>query len=146
MVPLPGEYSECKIQLPTVATEAVARKMFRKKVFFKFFSKFIGKHLCQSLLFNKNAGLRPATLLKKRLRHRCFPVNFTKFLKTSFLQNSSGGCFCSKYENFEQIFLALLDKSAPYKSNKFRANQVSYMAKYLGKSVMKRTSVKNQVL
>ena len=25
-------------------------------------------------------GLRPATLLKKRLWHRCFPVNFAKFL------------------------------------------------------------------
>ena len=24
-------------------------------------------------------GLRPATLLKKRLWHRCFPVNFAKF-------------------------------------------------------------------
>ena len=27
---------------------------------------------------------RPATLLKKRLRHRCFPVNFAKFLSTPF--------------------------------------------------------------
>ena len=26
-------------------------------------------------------GLRPATLLKKRFWHRCFPVNFTKFLR-----------------------------------------------------------------
>ena len=38
--------------------------------------------LAQSLLFNKVAGLRPATLLKKRLRNRCFPVNFSKFLRT----------------------------------------------------------------
>ena len=35
-------------------------------------------------------GLRPATLLKKRLRHRCFSVNFAKFLRTPFLQNTSG--------------------------------------------------------
>ena len=28
------------------------------------------------------SGPRPATLLKKRLRHRCFPVNFVKFLRT----------------------------------------------------------------
>ena len=28
--------------------------------------------------------------LKKRLLHRCFPVNFVKFLRTSFLQNTSG--------------------------------------------------------
>ena len=35
-------------------------------------------------------GLRPATLLKKRLWHRCFPVNFVKFLRTPFLKNTSG--------------------------------------------------------
>ena len=29
--------------------------------------------------------LRPATLLKKRLWHRCFLVNFSKFLRTPFL-------------------------------------------------------------
>ena len=52
------------------------------------FEKFTGKHLCQSLFFNKVAGLRP--LLKKRLWHRCFPVSFTKFLGTPFLQNNSG--------------------------------------------------------
>ena len=34
--------------------------------------------------------LRPATLLKKKLWHRCFPVNFAKFLKTLFLENTSG--------------------------------------------------------
>ena len=42
------------------------------------FVKLTGKHLCQSLFFNK--GLRPATLLKKRVWHRCFPVNFSKVL------------------------------------------------------------------
>ena len=31
------------------------------------FAIFTGKHLCQRLFFNKVAGLRPATLLKKRL-------------------------------------------------------------------------------
>ena len=40
-------------------------------------------------LFNKVAGLRPATLLKKRLWYRC-PVKFAKFLRTLFLQNTSG--------------------------------------------------------
>ena len=33
---------------------------------------------------------RPATLFKKRLWHRCFPLNFWKFLKIPFLQNTSG--------------------------------------------------------
>ena len=58
------------------------------------FKKFTRKHLCLSLFFNKVAGLRSATLLKKRLWHRCFPVNFVKFIRTPFLQNTSGGCFC----------------------------------------------------
>ena len=31
------------------------------------------------LLFYKVAGLRPATLVKMRLRHKCFPVNVVKF-------------------------------------------------------------------
>ena len=35
-------------------------------------------------------GLEPATLLKKRLWHRCFPVNFVKFLRTPFLKSTSG--------------------------------------------------------
>ena len=50
----------------------------------KNFAKYTRKHLCQSLLFNKNAGLRPATLLKKRLQHRCFPVNFAEISKNTF--------------------------------------------------------------
>ena len=46
--------------------------------------------------FNKVTGLRPVTLLKKRLWHRCLPVNFTKFLRTVFFtsQNTSVSCFC----------------------------------------------------
>ena len=38
----------------------------------------------------KKGSLRTATLFKKRLRYRCFPVNFAKFLRTPFLQNTSG--------------------------------------------------------
>ena len=43
-----------------------------KKCVLRNFAKFTGKHLCQALLFNKVAGLRSATLLKKRFWHRCF--------------------------------------------------------------------------
>ena len=63
------------------------------------FTKFTGKHLCQRLVFNKVAGAKPATLLKKspkpatllkkRLWYRCFPANFVKFLRTPFPQNTS---------------------------------------------------------
>ena len=37
-----------------------------KKGVLKNFTKFTEKHLCQRLFFNKDAGLSPATLLKKR--------------------------------------------------------------------------------
>ena len=37
--------------------------------------------MCRSLLFNKVLGLRPATLLKRRLWHGCCPVNFATFFK-----------------------------------------------------------------
>ena len=41
------------------------------------------------------------SLLKKRLWHSCFPVNLAKFLRTPFLQNTSGRLLL-KYLNFEQ--------------------------------------------
>ena len=53
------------------------RRCSIKKGLLKNFAKFTGKYLYQSLFFNKVAGLMPATLLKKRLWHRCFPMNFT---------------------------------------------------------------------
>ena len=56
-----------------------------KKGVIRNFAKFTGKQLCQSFFFNKVAGLRPATLSKKRLWHRFFPVNFAKFPRTYFL-------------------------------------------------------------
>ena len=71
-------------------TEAATKVVLWKKVVLKIFTKLTGKHLCQSLFFNKVVCLRPATLLKKRLWHWCFPVNFVKFLRAPFLQNTSG--------------------------------------------------------
>ena len=65
-------------------------EVFYKESVLRNFTKFTGKHLCQSLFFNKVACLRSATLSKKTLRYRCFPVNFVKLLRTPFLQNTSG--------------------------------------------------------
>ena len=63
-------------------------EVFCKKDVLRNFAKLTGKHLYQILFFNKFAGL-PATLLKKRLYERCFPVYFAKFLITPFLKNTS---------------------------------------------------------
>ena len=65
-------------------------EMFYKKGVLENFAKFTGKRLCHSIFFNKVADLSPATLFQKRLWHRCFPVNFAKFLRTPFSQNISG--------------------------------------------------------
>ena len=59
-----------------------------KTVVFKNKAKFIGKQLFWSLFFNKVAGLRPATLVKKRPQYSCFPVNFATFLRATFLRNT----------------------------------------------------------
>ena len=50
----------------------------------KIFAKFTGKHLCQNLVLNNVAGVGPATLFKKGLWHRCFPMNSVKILRTPF--------------------------------------------------------------
>ena len=68
-------------------------KVFCKKGVLRNFAKFSGKHLRQSLFFKKDAG-SPASSLIKRLWHKCFSANFTKFFY-EFLQNTSDGCFCN---------------------------------------------------
>ena len=72
--------------------------------------KFTGKHLCQ--------GLRPATLLKKILWHRCFPANFSKILKTPFLQNTSGRL---KFlpQRFKNICCQKIDCGKHYRLSKY---------------------------
>ena len=54
-------------------------EVFCKKGVLRYLAKFTGKHLCQSLFFNKVAGF------SFRLWHRYFPANFAKFLRTFFL-------------------------------------------------------------
>ena len=41
-------------------------------------------------LFWQDSGLRHATLLKKRLWHRCFPANFVKFSEHLFYRTPVG--------------------------------------------------------
>ena len=72
------------IGLTRVCFRSSRPEVFCKKGVLRNFAKFIGKHLGQSLFLNKVAGLRPTTLLKRRLWYRCFPVNIVKFLRTPF--------------------------------------------------------------
>ena len=80
-IPFYGEKS-CKfsLQWSMWAIQGSIRTRYRsshqrcsvRKGFVRNFAKVTGKHLCQ------------------KLRYRCFPVNFAKFLRTPFLQNTSG--------------------------------------------------------
>ena len=70
--------------------------------FSKYFrAEWVKKHSREMSFFSVNTNDRLSrssrpTLLKKRLCRRYFPVNFTKFLRTSFLQNTSSGFFWLK--------------------------------------------------
>ena len=66
--------------------------MFCKKCVLTNFTKFTGKRLCHSFFFNKVASPRPATLLKKRLWHRYFPV---KFVRAPFFIEHNSRFLCS---------------------------------------------------
>ena len=77
-----------------LSTEVTTGGVLWKKVFLEILQKFKGKHHCRSLFFNKVADLGPTTLLRNGLRHRRFPVNFVKFLRTSFFYRTpQGDCF-----------------------------------------------------
>ena len=51
------------------------RRCFMKKAFLKNFGIFTGK-------------LQTCNLIKKRLRHNCFPLNTAKFLRSPILNNA----------------------------------------------------------
>ena len=48
--------------------------------------------------------LQAATLFKKRYWHRCFPVNFAKFLRTTFLKNTSGRPLLKNVLILDQVY------------------------------------------
>ena len=83
-----GFYMECNTGRCSTVTGRCSVKSVLNN-----FTRFTEKHLCWSPFFNKDAGFRPATLFRKKLQHRPFPVSFMKFLRTHILQNTSFGCF-----------------------------------------------------
>ena len=70
-------------------------------------AKFTGKHLCQSLFFNKYKNV-----LKRGLWQGCFRVNFAILLRTSILQNTFGQlglayentCFLLEFRSLRLLF------------------------------------------
>ena len=64
--------------------EAVAQRCYVQNLLLKI-SQIHRKIPVPESLFNKVAGMRPTTLLKKRFWHRYFPVNFAEFLRKPLL-------------------------------------------------------------
>ena len=62
-------------------------EVFCEKVFLKIWQN-SQENICARDSFLIELQTTPATLLKKRLWHRCFPVNFAKLLRTPFPQTS----------------------------------------------------------
>ena len=57
----------------------------------KNFAVLTGKHLCQSLFFNKVTALRHSS--KQETHVWVFSCHFCKIFKTLFFMDTSGGCF-----------------------------------------------------
>ena len=65
----------------TISKEAT-RAVLQKKVVLINFAKFRGKHL-------RDSGKKRKKKKRETVR-RCFPVNFAKFIRTHFLENTFG--------------------------------------------------------
>ena len=75
------------------------------------------------------------TLLKKTLWHKCFPLNFVKFLRTPFLQNTSGrlllAIVCTKWIYHTTAFTLRYEKShSSYIKAKFLTKSHCYCQVY----------------
>ena len=63
-------------------------EVFCIKGVLKISAKFTRKYLCLSLCLSRVTSWRPLTLLKNRLRHRCFLVIFPQKFKNAFLHKT----------------------------------------------------------
>ena len=75
--------------------------MFCKRGVLRNFTKFTGKHLCQSLFLSKVAGLRPqaCSFIKKKTLVQVFSWEFCEVSKNTFLYRTY------KEEDIQDVFL-----------------------------------------
>ena len=74
---------------PASCSEKQPLEVFCKKSVLKHFTNFKGKHLCWS--WRKH--LQACNFIKKRLWHRCFPINIAKFLEHLLSRTSTNDFF-----------------------------------------------------
>ena len=102
-------------QNPLHRSSSMYRRCSVKKVFLEI-SQNSQENICVRVSFLIKlpaAGRRPVTLSKKRLGHRCVPVNFAKFLRAPFLTKHLWWLLFSVIESFlknRHRFFRLSDK------------------------------------
>ena len=77
-------------------------------------------------ILHKQSALRlsqPATSLKKRLWHRCFPVNSAKFLKTFFYRTHPGAA--SEISTFRGTNIRFFIWEGNFQGHKITDNQLN---------------------
>ena len=79
----------------------------------------------------------------KQITYRTYK-DFDQIRFNSDLQYALEKHIISSYKEFENIFLAILEKHAPTKTKKVRANQAPYMTKALKKAMIKRSELETK--
>ena len=77
-----------------------------KKGVLKSFLKVTEKQLCQSLFFNKVAGFRPATLLKKETLAQVYSCEFWQIVKKTFFIKHLQWLLLKIMDNFPKQLIA----------------------------------------
>ena len=65
-------------------------------------------------LFNKVAGLRVCSFIKKGLQHRCFSVKLAKFLRTTLLKNTCEWLLLKISTLEKKLFIVFFEKIMPF--------------------------------
>ena len=88
-------------------------EVFCKKGALNHLVKFTEQSLLRGSFSIKVVSLQSATLLKRRLQHRCFPVNVVKYLRTPILIKNSGGllCYLSSCWESQELFAEAVTRS-----------------------------------
>ena len=81
-------HSDLLVFCPLYTVQKHLPEVFYEERYSSKISQNLQKNTYAGVFFNKVDGLRPATLLKKKLWHTRFPMNFVKILRTPL-----NGCF-----------------------------------------------------
>ena len=105
--------------------------MFCKKGVLRNFTKFLGKHLSQSLFFNKVAGLRPQAynFIKKESLPQVFSCEFCKISKNTYSYRRppvAAYSFCNIHRE-TAVLESLFNKDAGLKTCNFIKKKLLHM-------------------